>query len=121
MSRVPDWLVRTIILSFTFGAGLGLGLVIGLMDDPAIIVQDRWRVVTTAPPVTYLPETPFHVDPKVICETHYTTATIKPKITSTTVTTVLIPSPTTTIIPPTTTTTTTPPSTDSTTPTTIGQ
>ncbi len=46
--------------------GIGAGVALSLLnnDHPSIVVEEKWRIVTTAPPVTYLPETPFHMDPE---------------------------------------------------------
>lgn len=85
--KIKPWLINTVLFSLIFSFGLGLGSM-GVMlmlynDHPSIVVEEKWRTITTAPPVTYLPETPFHIDDKVICNltppTAVTTTTIKVK------------------------------------------
>ena len=93
-----------------FGAGLGLGTVVSFVaflgDHPSIVVETKWKTITTSPPVTYSPETPFHVDPVVICDTTTTTTTSTvppPLIPPTVVTTMPLPPST---LPPSSTTST---------------
>lgn len=104
--RIPAYLKRTAIFSAFFGAGLGLGFMFTLIllytDHPTFIVQDRWRTVTTAPPVTYVPETPFHIDRKVICDPYVpptTRTTTPPRPVPTTIPPTTAPTPTTTAVP----------------------
>lgn len=64
--------MKTVILcAFMLAAGLGLGWMGSFMmlegDYPSIVIEDHWHTVTTAPPPVYTPETPFHIDPAVVC------------------------------------------------------
>lgn len=57
------------LICFGFGLGFGGGTVFMLTEatEPAIVIEEKWRTITTAPPPAYEAETPFHIDPKVVC------------------------------------------------------
>ena len=79
---------RVILGSILFGAGLGIGLVFSIAYKPAIIVEEKWRTVTTAPtPPVVLGHTSLNEDELrtllTIMDEPKTTTTIAPSTTST--------------------------------------
>jgi len=87
--RIRYVIISLIILSIGMGVGFAITAALFLVDHPTIIVETKWKTVTTAPPVTYLPETPFNMDLT-------TCADYVPPTTTTTVTTIPISIPVTT-------------------------
>lgn len=105
-NRIRYVIASLIILSVGMGVGFGITAALFLVDHPTIIVETKWKTVTTAPPVTYLPETPFNMD-LTTCADYVPTTTTTLPVPSTTST---VPAP---VIPTPTTQTTQPPSTPS--------